>query len=90
MVNSDEIPSILAERKTEQIEDTNFALETEGRRALIAGVNQAVKGAVKGEDYVDEKNPQRRLQSEIFKRESTAEETNGEQPETPPQGNTAE
>lgn len=80
MVNSDEIPTILAEREKELEQDRNFMLETEGRRSLIAGAVQAEKGAVKGEDYVDEKNPQRTLQSETFKRESTIEKTNGEQP----------
>ena len=74
MINSDEIPTILAEREQELQKDTQFALETEARRSLIAGANQAMKGAVKGEDYVDEKNPQRQMQQEIFDRESTVEE----------------
>lgn len=80
MINSDEIPTILAEREKELEHDREFMLETEGRRTLITGANQAMKGAVKGEDYVDEKNPQRKLQSEIFAQESEIEETNGEQP----------
>ena len=83
IVNSDEIPSILAEREREQMHDTDTMLDIEQRRALIAGANQAVKGAVKGEDYVDEKNPQRKLQSEIFDRESLVEKENGEQPNPP-------
>lgn len=74
MVNSDEIPAILAERDKEIKADTDMMLETEGRRTLITGAIQAEKGAVKGEDYVDEKNPQRQLQSEIFKQESEIEE----------------
>ena len=80
MVNSDEIPSILAERERELKADTDTMLDTESRRSLIAGANQAKKGAVKGEDYIDEKNPQRKLQSETFKQESEIEKTNGEQP----------
>ena len=80
MVNSDEIPTILVEREREIRSDTAFAIETEGRRALMTGAIQAKKGAVKGEDYVDEKNPQRKLQSEIFNLESEVENTNGEQP----------
>ena len=89
MVNSDEIPFILEERKKEQEEDTETMLGIEARRSLIAGANQAKKEAVKGEDYVDEKNPQRKLQGEIFAQESEIEEENGKQP-TPPQGNTGE
>ena len=85
MVNADEIPTILKEREQELEKDREFMLETEGRRSLIAGAVQAEKGAVKGEDYVDEKNPQRKLQSEIFNLESTVEKTNGEQPEKPSQ-----
>ena len=88
MVNSDEIPNILTQRKIELEEDRKFMLETEQRRSLMSGVEQAKKGAVKGEDYVDEKNPQRKLQSEIFKLESDVEETNGEQANATPQGNT--
>lgn len=86
MVNSDEIPTILQEREVEQKQDTDKALEIEGRRALIAGVNQAVKGAVKGEDYVDEKNPQRQLQSEIFQRESLVEKDDENRPSAIPSG----
>ena len=81
MVNSDEIPTILAEREKELKEDRNFMLETEGRRSLMEGAIQAEKGAVKGEDYVDEKNPQRKLKSDIYKLESNVEKTNGEQPD---------
>lgn len=73
MVNSDEIPTILAERDKELEKDREFLMETEKERTLITGANQAMKEAVKGEDYVDEKNPQRTLQNEIFKQESTAE-----------------
>ena len=73
MINSDEIPAILSERKKELDEDTEFMLETENRRTLIAGANQAKKEAVKGEDYVDEQNPQRQMQSQIFERESIVE-----------------
>ena len=80
MVNSDEIPTILSERDEELQKDRDFMLETEERRSLNAGAVQAVKGAVKGEDYVDEKNPQRQLQSEIFKQESEIEKENGQQP----------
>lgn len=74
MINSDEIPTILAERDKELTEDRNFMLQTEADRALIAGANQAKKEAVKGEDYVDEKNPQRQMQSELFEQESVVEE----------------
>ena len=82
MVSSDEIPTILAQREKEQQEDAKTMLEIEQRRALITSANQAVKGAVKGEDYVDEKNPQRKLQSEIFKQESLIEKDNPSQSAT--------
>ena len=73
MVNSDEIPTILEERRKELVVETDYMLDTEQRRTLMTGANQAKKGAVKGEDYVDEKNPQKRLQAEIFDQESTVE-----------------
>ena len=74
MVNADEIPSILEERDRELAEETDRALEIEGRRSLITGANQAKKEAVKGEDYVDEQNPQRQMESQIFEQESIVEE----------------
>lgn len=73
MVNSDEIPTILAEREEELKKETDNMLEIESRRSLMTGANQAVKGAVKGEDYVDEKNPQRQAQATTFKQESLIE-----------------
>ena len=73
MVNADEIPLILAERDKDTQEDANKMLEIEARRTLIAGANQAKKEAVKGEDYVDEQNPQRQMQSQIFEQESIVE-----------------
>lgn len=90
MVNSDEIPTILAEREKDLQKDREFMLETEGRRSLIAGAVQAEKAAVKGEDYTDEKNPQRQLQAETFRQESTVEQTNGEQPKQSAQNNQEE
>lgn len=73
MVNADEIPVILAERQKELETDRDFMLDTENRRSLTAGANQAKKEAVKGEDYVDEQNPQRQMQSQIFQQESIVE-----------------
>ena len=73
MVNSDEIPTILTEREQELAKETETMLAVEQRRALNTGAIQAKKGAVKGEDYVDEKNPQRQAQAETFKQESLIE-----------------
>ena len=73
MVNSDEIPTILAERDKETEQDAEKMLDIEQRRASMMMENQAQKEALKGVDYVDEKNAQRQMQNRIFQQESDVE-----------------